>query len=91
MSDKIFIPRNKNAQDCVKNVMKYLSDITYEKIITGLKRISKPGLRVYASKENLPKVLGGLGIAIISTNKGVLTDKEARKQNIGGEVLAYIW
>ena len=62
-----------------------------EKIITGLKRISKPGLRVYASKENLPKVLGGLGIAIISTNKGVLTDKEARKQNIGGEVLAYIW
>ena len=62
-----------------------------EKVITGLKRISKPGLRVYASKENLPKVLGGLGIAIISTNKGVLTDKEARKQNIGGEVLAYIW
>ncbi len=62
-----------------------------EKIITGLKRISKPGLRVYASKEDLPKVLGGLGIAIISTNKGVLTDKEARKQNVGGEVLAYVW
>lgn len=61
------------------------------KIITGLKRISKPGLRVYAGKDELPKVLGGLGIAIISTNKGVLTDKEARKQNVGGEVLAFIW
>jgi small subunit ribosomal protein S8 len=61
------------------------------KIITGLKRISKPGLRVYASKENLPKVLGGLGTAIISTNKGVITDKEARTLNVGGEVLAFIW
>lgn len=61
------------------------------KIITGLKRISKPGLRVYANKENLPKVLGGLGTAIISTNKGVITDKEARKLNVGGEVLAFIW
>ncbi len=62
-----------------------------EKVLTGLKRISKPGLRVYASVDELPKVLGGLGVAIISTNKGVLTDKEARKQNIGGEVLAFIW
>ena len=62
-----------------------------EKILTGLKRISKPGLRVYASKDKLPKVLGGLGVAIISTNKGVLTDKEARKENVGGEVLAFIW
>ena len=70
--------------------LKYGADKN-EKVITGLKRISKPGLRVYASKEDLPKVLGGLGIAIISTNKGVLTDKEARKQNVGGEVLAYIW
>ena len=61
------------------------------KIITGLKRISKPGLRVYAGSEDLPKVLGGLGTAIISTNRGVLTDKEARKQNVGGEVLAFIW
>ena len=61
------------------------------KIITGLKRISKPGLRVYAGKEDLPRVLGGLGTAIISTNKGVLTDKEARKENVGGEVLAFIW
>ena len=62
-----------------------------EKVISGLKRISKPGLRVYAGAEELPKVLGGLGIAIISTNKGVMTDKEARKQNVGGEVLAYVW
>jgi len=62
-----------------------------EKILTGLKRISKPGLRVYANSEELPKVLGGLGTAIISTNKGVITDKEARKQNVGGEVLCFIW
>ena len=62
-----------------------------EKIITGLKRISKPGLRVYANVEELPKVLGGLGVAIISTNKGVLTDKEARKLQVGGEVLAFVW
>ena len=62
-----------------------------EKVISGLKRISKPGLRVYASKDELPKVLGGLGIAIISTNQGVVTDKEARKLNVGGEVLAFVW
>jgi len=62
-----------------------------EKIITGLKRISKPGLRVYAGKDELPRVLGGLGVAIISTNKGILTDKEARKEQVGGEVLAFIW
>ena len=62
-----------------------------EKIISGLQRISKPGLRVYANKEELPKVLGGLGVAIISTNKGVITDKEARKLNVGGEVLAFVW
>ena len=62
-----------------------------EKILTGLKRISKPGLRVYANSEELPKVLGGLGTAIISTNQGVITDKEARKQNVGGEVLCFIW
>ena len=62
-----------------------------EKIISGIKRISKPGLRVYASKEELPKVLGGLGIAIISTNQGVITDKEARKLGVGGEVLAFVW
>ncbi len=70
--------------------LKYGADKS-EKIITGLKRISKPGLRVYANREELPKVLGGLGIAIISTNQGVITDKEARKNNIGGEVLAFVW
>lgn len=62
-----------------------------ERVITGLKRISSPGLRIYAGAEELPKVLGGLGIAIISTSKGVMTDKNARKLGIGGEVLAYIW
>ena len=62
-----------------------------EKIITGIKRISKPGLRVYANKEELPKVLGGLGTAIISTNQGVVTDKEARELGVGGEVLAFVW
>ena len=62
-----------------------------DKIITGIKRISKPGLRVYANKEELPRVLGGLGIAIISTNQGVVTDKKARELQVGGEVLAYVW
>jgi small subunit ribosomal protein S8 len=62
-----------------------------ERVITGLKRISKPGLRVYAKKDEIPKVLGGLGIAILSTSKGVMTDKQARKEGLGGEVLCYIW
>ena len=62
-----------------------------QKIITGLKRISKPGLRVYANTEDIPRVLGGLGTAIISTNKGVVTDKEARKLGVGGEVLCFVW
>ena len=62
-----------------------------ERVITGLKRISKPGLRVYVKKEDVPKVLNGMGIAIISTSRGLMADKEARKQNLGGEVLAYIW
>ncbi|MCI9033557.1 MAG: 30S ribosomal protein S8 [Lachnospiraceae bacterium] len=70
--------------------LKYGADKS-EKIITGLKRISKPGLRIYAGKDELPKVLGGLGIAIISTNQGVITDKEARKLQVGGEVLAFVW
>jgi small subunit ribosomal protein S8 len=61
------------------------------RVITGLKRISKPGLRVYARKDQLPKVLNGLGIAVISTSRGIMTDREARKQGVGGEVLAYIW
>ena len=74
----------------IRITLKYGADKN-EKIISGLKRISKPGLRVYANKEELPKVLGGLGIAIISTNKGVITDKEARALGVGGEVLAFIW
>ncbi len=74
----------------IRITMKYGKDKN-EKIITGLKRISKPGLRVYAGKDELPKVLGGLGIAIISTNQGIITDKEARKLQVGGEVLAFVW
>ena len=87
----------------VKNV-EYLEDATQgviritlkysenkQKVITGLKRVSKPGLRIYASCEELPRVLKGLGIAIISTSKGIMTDKEARRNNVGGEVLAFIW
>ena len=74
----------------IRITLKYGADKN-EKVISGLKRISKPGLRVYAGKEDLPRVLGGLGIAIISTNQGVVTDKQARKLNVGGEVLAYIW
>ena len=74
----------------IRITLKYGADKN-EKVITGLKRISKPGLRVYASKDELPKVLGGLGTAIISTNQGVITDKEARKLNVGGEVLAFVW
>ena len=70
--------------------LKYGADKN-EKIITGLKRISKPGLRIYAGKDELPTVLGGLGIAILSTNQGVITDKEARKLQVGGEVLAFVW
>ena len=74
----------------IRITLKYGADKN-EKIITGLKRISKPGLCVYANKEELPKVLGGLGVAIISTNQGVITDKEARKLQVGGEVLAFVW
>jgi len=76
--------------DVIRVVLKYGADKS-EKIITGLKRISKPGLRIYVGKEELPKVLGGLGIAILSTNQGVITDKEARKLQVGGEVLAFVW
>jgi len=84
--------------EIVKNGVKRTMRITLkygrsknEKVIGGLKRISKPGLRVYANCEDLPKVLNGLGVAIVSTNKGVLTDREARKEGVGGEVLAFIW
>ncbi|MFR5295107.1 MAG: 30S ribosomal protein S8 [Clostridium sp.] len=74
----------------IRITLKYGADKN-EKIISGIKRISKPGLRVYAGKDELPRVLGGLGIAIISTNQGVITDKEARRLGVGGEVLAFVW
>ena len=77
------------VQGTIKITLKYAAN--KQKVITGLKRVSKPGLRVYASKEELPRVLRGLGIAIISTSKGIMTDKEARKANVGGEVLAFVW
>ncbi|MFY9114068.1 MAG: 30S ribosomal protein S8 [Dethiobacteria bacterium] len=80
---------NDHKQGVLKITLKYDQDS--RRVITGLKRISKPGLRVYAQKDNLPKVLGGLGIAIISTSKGLLTDKDARREGIGGEVLCYVW
>lgn len=76
-------------QNILKVTLKY--GAKGEKVITGLKRISKPGLRVYAKSEELPKVLNGLGIAIVSTSKGIMTDKNARNQNLGGEVLAFVW
>ena len=78
-----------NVQGIIRVTLKY--DEKGQKVISGLKKISKPGLRVYAAKEELPRVLGGLGIAIVSTSKGIMTDKEARKGNLGGEVLAFIW
>ena len=77
-----------NAQGTIVLTLKYKNK---ERVITGLRRISKPGLRVYCKSNEIPKVLNGLGIAIISTSKGIMTDKQARKENIGGEVLAYIW
>ena len=78
------------VKSTIRITLKYGKDKN-EKIISGIKKISKPGLRVYADTDNLPKVLGGLGTAIISTNKGVITDKEARKLGVGGEVIAFIW
>ena len=80
---------NGNFKD-IRIFLKYTANKS-ERIISGLKRISKPGLRIYASRDELPRVLGGLGTAIISTNNGVITDKEARKLNVGGEVLAFVW
>ena len=78
-------------EDSYKTIRITLKYVNNTKVIQGLKRISKPGLRIYAKSEELPRVLNGLGIAIISTSKGIMTDKEARKENLGGEVLAYIW
>ena len=82
------VESGKNNKNLVIN-LKYVN--RNQRVITGLKRISKPGRRIYASCEELPKVLGGLGIVIVSTSKGVMTDREARKLGIGGEVLAYVW
>ena len=82
------VESGKNNKNLVIN-LKYVNK--NQRVITGLKRISKPGRRIYASCEELPKVLGGLGIVIVSTSKGVMTDREARKLGIGGEVLAYVW
>ena len=78
-----------DTQGIIRITLKYAEKGA--KVISGLKRISKPGLRIYASKDELPKVLNGLGIALISTSKGIMTDKQARSENLGGEVLAYIW
>ena len=77
-----------NKQGIIKVTLKYVGK---QKAITGLKRVSKPGLRVYANCDDMPKVMNGLGIAIVSTSKGVMTDKKARKENVGGEVLAFVW
>ena len=81
--------KKNDVQDVIVLNLKYGQH--KERVITGLKRISKPGLRVYAKTNEIPKVLNGLGIAIVSTSKGLMTDKEARKEQLGGEVLAYIW
>ena len=86
---KAFEEIKDDAQGVIRITLKY--NEKGAKVIDGLKRISKPGLRVYASKDELPQVLNGLGIALISTSKGIKTDKEARKEGLGGEVLAYIW
>ena len=87
MRDAEFIDDDK--QGIIRLFLKYGKN--QERVITGLKRISKPGLRVYVNHDNIPRVLGGLGLAIISTSKGIVTDKEARKLHVGGEVLCYIW
>ena len=86
---KAYEELNDNTQGIIRISLKY--DENGKKVIAGLKRISKPGLRVYANRDELPKVLNGLGIALISTSKGIMTDKEARQNGVGGEVLAYIW
>ena len=86
---KVYLEDNGKFKD-IRVTLKYGADKN-DKILTGLKRISKPGLRVYANKDQVPKVLDGLGIAILSTNQGVITDKKARELQVGGEVLAFIW
>jgi small subunit ribosomal protein S8 len=86
---KKFVVSEDGKQGMIKIFLKYTDD--KKSVITGLKRVSKPGLRIYSDVENMPKVMKGLGVAIISTSKGVMTDRKARKENVGGEVLAFIW
>ena len=86
---KSYSVNDEGVEKMMNIVLKYGPN--HQRVITGLKRVSKPGLRVYARKDKLPKVLNGLGIAIISTSRGIMTDREARKLGVGGEVLAYIW
>ena len=85
---KAFEEIEDNSQGIIRITLKYVNK---QKVISGLKRISKPGLRIYAAKDELPKVLNGLGTALISTSKGIMTDKKARQEGIGGEVLAFVW
>ena len=92
LKDEGFIKDVEYIEDGKQGVLRlYLKYAGKERVISGLKRISRPGLRVYARKDELPKVLGGLGIAIVSTSCGLMTDKKARKQGLGGEVLCYVW
>lgn len=79
----------KDKQHIIRIRLKYTS--SKKSVITGIKRVSKPGLRIYTNVENMPKVIRGLGIAIMSTSKGIMTDKHARKENVGGEIMAYVW
>ena len=93
VKDEGFIREYKVIDDGKQGILRVYLKYTAQKgqVIQGLKRISKPGLRVYANKDEVPRVLGGLGIAILSTSKGVITDKDARKQGVGGEVICYVW
>lgn len=86
---KKFTVIDDNKQGVIRITLKYGENKS--QVITGLRRVSKPGLRIYANCEEMPKVMGGLGIAIVSTSKGIMTDKDARKANVGGEVLAFVW
>lgn len=91
--DEGYIKRFDLIEDSKQGIIRieFKYGVNNEKVISGIKRISKPGLKVYVKKDQVPKVLGGLGIAIISSSKGIMTDKEARKENVGGEVICYVW
>ena len=86
---KNYSVKDDGKQGIIKVILKY--DENKKSVITGLRRVSKPGLRIYSNVEDMPKVMKGLGIAIVSTSKGIMTDRQARKENVGGEVLAFIW